>query len=244
MTSDRPAGVIAIVPARGGSERIPRKAIVDFGGRPLIAWTIEALLESAVCERVLVSTDDREIADVAVAAGAEVPFLREGYADDFTPVSTVTVAMVRELEKRGERVPDTVLHALVTSPLRTAEDVIRALATFRGRGVPFQLSCFAFTGMTPWWARRLDAQGRPTRLFPGPMRRSQDLEPLYCPSGAIWIARTDALLEAGTFYGPDHVMEPLPDWSAGLEIDTYEDLDLAQALLAMRTSRAAEDADA
>ena len=82
---------IALIPARGGSKRIPKKNIIEFSGKPMIAWTIEAALKSEKFEKVVVSTDDPEIASVAQKYGAAVPFLREEDADDFTPISTVTL---------------------------------------------------------------------------------------------------------------------------------------------------------
>ena len=78
---------IAIIPARGGSKRIPKKNIIDFNGKPMIAWTIKAALESKLFSKVLVSTDSEEIAEISQKYGADVPFLRRSFSDDITPVS-------------------------------------------------------------------------------------------------------------------------------------------------------------
>lgn len=90
---------IAIIPARGGSKRILKKNIIDFNGKPMIAWTIEAALKSQLFSKVLVSTDCEETADIARAFGAEVPFLRRGYSDDITPVSEATLDALLQAEK-------------------------------------------------------------------------------------------------------------------------------------------------
>jgi len=82
---------VAIIPARGGSKRIEKKNIINFCGKPMIAWTIEAAKKSEMFERVVVSTDDQEIAEVARQCGASVPFLRKQYADDISPVSLATI---------------------------------------------------------------------------------------------------------------------------------------------------------
>ena len=91
---------LAIIPARGGSKRIPRKNIKEFCGKPMIAYSIEAALESGLFDRVIVSTDDKEIADVAKEYGAEVPFIRPPeLSDDFTPTIPVIAHAIEELEK-------------------------------------------------------------------------------------------------------------------------------------------------
>jgi CMP-N-acetylneuraminic acid synthetase len=89
---------IAIILARGGSKRLPRKNILDFHGKPLLAWTVEAALHSGKFDRVLVSTDDREIADIARSFGAEVPFLRKIAAGDHASSSEATLAALQQAE--------------------------------------------------------------------------------------------------------------------------------------------------
>ena len=94
---------IAVIPARGGSKRIPRKNIIGFFGKPLIAWTIDAARESGLFDRVLVSTDDAEIAAIARDWGAEVPFLRDRHADDVAPVARATLRALEQVrEKLGK----------------------------------------------------------------------------------------------------------------------------------------------
>ncbi len=221
---------IAVIPARGGSKRIPHKNIIDFCGRPMIAWTIQAALESSLFDRVLVSTEDPEIAAVSREWGAECPFLREDCHDDHSGVSEATIhALGQAREYYGED-HEIVVQLMANCPLRQAEDIVSHLEVFRSQQRSFQISCFAFGWMNPWWALTLDAEGRGQRLFPQQQgRRSQDLPPLYCPTGAIWIARTDALLEQGSFYGEPLRYEPL-DWIRAVDIDTGADLRMARCL--------------
>src|ERR1700733_10576572 len=117
---------IAIIPARGGSKRIPGKNIRPLAGKPLIAYTLAAADESGLFERVVVSTDSLEIAEMARRFGAEVPFLREAtLADDFTPVSSVTVDALCRLDPAGDRF-EVVAKLMPNCPLRTADDIIES----------------------------------------------------------------------------------------------------------------------
>ncbi len=227
-------GRVAVIPARGGSKRLPRKNIMDFGGRPMLAWTIEAARAAAAFDRIIVSTEDEEIARIAVAAGAEVPFLREGFHDDVTPISEVTITVIGQLRARLGEDYDTVVQLMANCPLRNGDDIRVALAAFDAAGRDFQISCARFGWLNPWWAFKRDADGRGEWLNPDAIRsRSQDLPPLYGPSGAIWIARVAALEQAGTFYGPARRFEPMP-WERAVDIDDAEDLRLARALLKAR----------
>ena len=220
--------VVAVIPARGGSKRVPRKNIVDFEGKPLIAWTIEAARESALFQQVVVSTDSPEIAETARQYGADVPFLRIGAADDMSPVSSATIHTLHQLQERGQTF-DTVVQLMPVCPLRTAIDIRNAYAHYRASGADFQISCHRYVAMNPWWAVKLDQHGRPTPIFENTRIRSQDLPTLYCPTGAVWIASTRRLVEEGTFYGSGHVFWEI-DWKRAIDIDTDEDLTLAQVL--------------
>src|SRR5690606_22090036 len=90
---------IAIIPARGGSKRLPKKNILDFKGKPMIAWTIEAAISSELFDKVIVSTDTEEIKEISIQYGAEVPFLRQNTGDDFSPVSLATIEALNQAEK-------------------------------------------------------------------------------------------------------------------------------------------------
>lgn len=221
---------IAIIPARAGSKRIPEKNIMDFCGKPMIAWTIQAATQSGLFDRVLVSTDDPNIAKVSKAWGAEVPFLRLDCADDVTPVSEATASALQQAINYWQEDYVSVTQLMANCPIRTAPDINDAVTQFEAQDRIFQISCFKYGWMNPWWAVTLDSCGRPQRLFPeAASQRSQDLPELYCPTGAIWIAKTRALLLEKTFYGSGHVFEPL-SWESAIDIDDYEDLSFAKTV--------------
>jgi len=222
-------GALAIIPARGGSKRVPGKNVHPLRGRPLLAWTVEAALESARFSRVVVSTDDEEIAQVARDWGAEVPFLRREAADDHAPASAATLAAIEQSEAHWGETWDTVAQLFAVCPLRRARHIREAMDAYAESPADFMLSAYRFHWTNPWWACTLDEAGVPTRLFPDAYVRSQDLPPLYGPSGAIWIADAAALREAGTFYGPGHVYWPM-EWQAAVDIDSLEDLEIADSL--------------
>lgn len=220
---------LAIILARGGSKRLPRKNILDFHGKPMLAWTIEAALQSAQYDHVLVSTDDPEIAEIARAFGAEVPFLRDSAADDFTPSSEATLAALMQAEQYWGENFDIVSQLMANCPLRDAEDITAAVQNFTTRGAESQICSFRFGWMNPWWAVKLDEQGRPDYLFPEARgARSQDLPPLYCPSGAIWVACGPVLKSAKTFYTSNHIFHSL-SWMSAMDIDDIDDLEMAKA---------------
>lgn len=230
--------ILAVIPARGGSKRLPGKNVMPFLGRPMLAHTIEAARASGRFGRIVVSTDDAAIARTAAEAGVEVPFLRAVHADDHAPISAATIAAVEQATAHFGETYGTVVQLMPNCPLRDAGAVGEMLDAFESAGHDFMISAFRFSWMNPWWAVTLDPGGHPTRLFPEVGdSRSQDLAPLYCPSGAVWIARWPALREAGTFYGPGHVFHDI-GWERAVDIDDREDLVFAQAVAVARAVRA------
>lgn len=224
--------IIAVIPARGGSKRVPGKNIMDFFGKPMIAWTIEAAKASGLFDKIIVSTDDEEIAKVSREWGAEVPFLRDNKADDHSPVSEATIVTLKQLEAAGEQFDD-VVQLFAVCPLRTAEDIKSAYSFYTEKGRPFVLSSFKYVWMNPWWAMKFNDQNEATWIFEDAKKRSQDLPELFCPTGAIWIADVQSLYEDNSFYGKGHIFWEI-DWKHAVDIDNYEDVALAQALKAVR----------
>ncbi len=230
-------GHIAIILARGGSKRLPRKNILDFHGKPMLAWTIEAALRSEQYARVLVSTDDPEIAEIARAFGAEVPFLRKTGADDFTPSSEATLVALRQSEEYWQEKFEFVSQLMANCPLRDASDIRQSIKHFTENRADSQICSFRFGWMNPWWAAKLDGQGVPEYLFPeARLARSQDLSPLYCASGAIWLAKTSVLKYAKSFYTPNHILHAL-NWMSAIDVDDAEDFEMAKACFLIRKSR-------
>lgn len=225
---------IAIIPARGGSKRVPGKNIIDFQGKPMIAYTIEACIDAGVYSDIYVSTDDEEIAEISVKYGAKVPFLRENAADDFSPVSLAIIDMLKNLNGSYE----TVSLLMANCPLRRKNEIEDAMLNFKKRKLNFQISAFEYGWMNPWWAFKIGDNNKPVKIFEAEnnaFSRSQDLPKLFCPSGLIWIAKTAELLNSETFYGPGFELFPA-SWRYSVDIDSYDDLEMAKLLYAMNNS--------
>lgn len=223
---------LAVIPARGGSKRVPDKNIRTLGGRPLIAHTIAAALESGLFARVVVTTDSPAIADVAQACGAEVPFMRSAeLADDHTPVSAATVDALQRLDPASATYA-AVCQLMPNCPLRLASDIIGSRDQFVRTGAGSQLSVVRYGWLNPWWAMQRDDNFVIEPVFEQQLKqRSQDLPELFCPTGAVWWATADYLRRHGGFHGPGRTGWELA-WQRGVDIDTIEDFDLAEMLLA------------
>lgn len=227
---------IAVIPARGGSKRIPKKNIIDFMGKPLMAWTIEAAIQSNIFDRIILSTDDKEFAQVGEAYGIEVPFLRLDKVDDFSPVSEATISSVKQAERYFNEKYDVVVQLMANTPLRKASCIINHINKFFELSRDFQISAFQFGWMNPWWAAKIDKGGSPEWVLPdGFKKRSQDLPKLFCPTGAIWIAKVADLIESNTFYGINFKFCEL-DWVYSVDIDDYDDLEFAKAIYILKNN--------
>jgi pseudaminic acid cytidylyltransferase len=225
---------IAIIPARGGSKRVPGKNILPLAGKPLIAYTIEAALKSALFGRVVVSTDSEEIADVARTNGADVPFLRSSQiSDDVTPVSAATADALERLDPDGTQYK-IVAQLMANCPLRTAADLVSSYNQFSETSSDAQISVVRYGWQNPWWAMRRDAGSlKLDPLFPREMSaRSQDLPELFCPTGAIWWGKTSVIREQRTFHIPGRTGWEI-SWQHGVDIDTPEDMEFAKTLLGL-----------
>ena len=228
---------IAIIPARGGSKRLPKKNIMPFNGKPMIVWTIEAALQSGMFSKVLVSTDDEEIRRISIQAGAQVPFLRQTAFDDHATSSEATLAALNQAEQHWGDSYTSVTQLMPNCPVRDSMDIQDAIANFERSSAPAQISCFKFGWMNPWWAVQLSPEGKPIYTFPEIRQsRSQDLPHLYCPTGAIWIAKTSSLKLHGTFYAPEHVFHSM-HYTSAVDIDDQDDLLMAQAFAMLRQNQ-------
>lgn len=200
----------------------------------MLAWSIEAALQSRMFEEVLVSTDEPEIADLATNYGASVPFLRDKAADDHATSSEATIYALTQAEQHWGKQYHTVAQLMANCPMRTAGDIKDAIHAFERAAAPALISCFRFGWMNPWWAAKLGPDGHPDALFPEIRNaRSQDLPSLFCPSGALWVAQRRALVDSGSFYASGHVFHELPQISA-MDIDDRDDLMMAKAAYLVR----------
>ncbi|MFT0140051.1 pseudaminic acid cytidylyltransferase [Alcanivoracaceae bacterium MT1] len=220
---------IAVIPARGGSKRIPHKNIKPFCGRPMIAWSIRAAREAGCFDRILVSTDDDAVAAVAKAEGAEVPFRRPTeLADDHTPTVPVIAHAVAWLQQQGASVSE-VCCLYATAPFVRAGDILAALEALRvgGSDYAFPVTTFAFPIQR---ALRLDQRQRVSMFEPAHAKtRSQDLEEAFHDAGQFYWGRARAWLDGKAIFTPESVAVPLPRHRVQ-DIDTPEDWRRAEAL--------------
>ncbi len=216
---------LCVIPARGGSKRIPRKNVKDFLGKPLIAYSIEAALNSGVFERVIVSTDDAEIADVAVKFGAQVPFVRDAaLSDDY---ATSSDAVTDAATRLGGYSRVCCLYA--TAPLITGEILREAYGKFEEAGCEFLFSATEFS-FPIQRAIRLSKDGAVDMFYPQfALTRSQDLERAYHDAGAFYFGRREAWLEKKPIFAPHSKAFLLPR-NLVCDIDTPEDFEFAQKL--------------
>ncbi len=220
---------LAVIPARAGSKGIVRKNLRDFGGRPLVWHAVTCALACPGIDRVIVSTDDPEIADVAQEAGAEVPFLRPAeLALDETPG---IAPILHALETLGPVQEVVVLQP--TSPLRTAADVTGTMALRRRQGAPAAISvCDA--PCHPAWMYSRNSNGLLVPVLDGPqVTRRQDLPPVVVPNGAVYVADAAWLLRTGSFVSPETVGFVMPA-ERSVDLDDEHDWKFAELLLSER----------
>lgn len=221
------SGILALIPARGGSKGIPRKNVRPIAGKPLIAWTIEAALACEALAAVVVSTEDEEIAEVARAAGAETPFRRPAaLATDETPgIGPVQHAL--------QALPhfDAVLLLQPTSPLRTAGDIDGLLQMVKAAGATSAVSVCEVGDHPAWmFSRSGDGRLHPFLSDPRPARR-QDMEALVTLNGAMYYADRDQVLVRERLVAEDSLGYVMPV-ERSIDIDTPFDWHVAEMLLA------------
>lgn len=211
--------VLAVIPARGGSKGIPRKNIKKLAGKPLIGWTIEAAKKADCIDRIVVSTDDEEISNVAIEFGAEVPFHRPANlsTDEAPGVSTALHAL--------NNLPgyDWILLLQPTSPLRAIEDIdaIWRLCVERHAS-----SAVSVTEVSkhPLWMFKRRSDGSLEQFLPGmqTLARRQELPKAYALNGALYLARTEWVLSHQRLVGPDTLGYVMPA-ERSVDIDTQYD---------------------
>ncbi len=213
---------LAVIPARGGSKRIPRKNIKPFCGKPMIAWSIDAAVASNCFDRIIVSTDDPEIADVAKKCGAEVPFMRpQLLADDHAGTIPVIKHAIDQVSMTGES-PDFVCCLYATAPFVRAEDLRLGLEKLQNADADyaFSVTSYAFPVQR---AIRLTSEGRIAMLNPEHFNtRSQDLEEAFHDAGQFYWGKADAWLAEKVLFDSGSVPVVLPRHRVQ-DIDVEED---------------------
>lgn len=217
---------IAVITARGGSKRIPHKNIRPFCGRPILEYSIEAALASELFEEVMVSTDDGEIARVAEAAGAGVPFLRSSEtAGDFATTADVLLEVVREYEKQGRHF-DVLCCLYPTAPFVTPQKLRQALTLLEEQDADSVVPVVRYS--FPPQRAFVIRDGLTVLRYPEHARsRSQDLEPYFHDCGQFYMLRTERLLESGQIFMEHTVSLEMPETQVQ-DIDNETDWELAE----------------
>ena len=196
---------IAIIPARGGSKRIPRKNIRLFAGRPIIEWPISVALESGLFDQIIVSTDDTEIAEIASAAGASVPFMRpENLSDDYADTKSVVRHAISELKLETE--PEVQVCCIYpTSVFVDTQLLSEGLEKLRGGNARFVLSITSVDSSV-YRSFNKNEDDQITMLFPeNYAKRTQDLPNLYCDAAQFYWATVSAWQSDLQIFGPDSI---------------------------------------
>lgn len=235
--------VLGIVPARGGSKGIPRKNLVSVHGKPLLYYTAASALKSKRLARVVLSTDDPEIAAAGKEMGLEVPFLRPAeLARDNTPTIPVLQDVVRRLEGEGDHF-DAVLTLQPTNPLRRVEDIDGAIELMESTGADSVISFSDVGEKHPARMKMIDPEGRvrdPAFAEEYEGQRRQDLPKLYLREGSIYLTRREVLMEQNSLKGKDCRAWIIPEDRA-CNIDIPFDLYLVEQLMAYHVQRKATD---
>jgi CMP-N,N'-diacetyllegionaminic acid synthase len=225
--------ILAIIPARGGSKSIPRKNVRLLCGKPLIAHTIEVALSSKLVNRVVVSTEDKEIADISKEHGAEVISRPPELAQDDTPSLPVFQYAIKHLEERGDYRPEIIVVLQPTSPLRIAEDIDRAIEEFLEAKYDSVVSVCEVEH-PPHWMYTLEGE-RLKPLIEGGKKvvRRQDAPKVYRLNGAVYVYSRDTTMKENRVLGRDTKAYIMP-LERSIDIDTELDFKLAELLMRER----------
>jgi len=194
--------MLAIIPARGGSKGLPGKNIKLLGGVPLICHTIKAALDSNLIDRVIVSTENDEIASIAKNCGAEVPFMRSiDLASDTSMVMDSYLQVVDMITKENSKPIESFVALLPTVPLRTSKDIDKAIQIFNDKNANSVIS--VVEASTPvYWHRSISKEGILENFLPefNALKNRQELKKTYLPNGAVYVFRTEVLRSTREYY--------------------------------------------
>jgi CMP-N-acetylneuraminic acid synthetase len=229
--------VLGLIPARGGSKGIPRKNILSLGGKPLLQYSAEAALAARRLARVILSTDDEEIAKVGLECGLEVPFLRPAeLAEDTTPTLPVVQHAVRWLETEGDRF-DAICLLQPTNPFRRAEHIDACIDLLEKSGADSAVTVLPVPAeYNPHWVYFQDESGS-LRLSTGeetPIARRQALPPAFHREGSVYVTRRKVVMDENSLYGK-RVVGYLMEADSSVNIDNQEDWERAVAMLSSRS---------
>lgn len=230
---DEKPRVLAVIPARGGSKRLPRKNVLPLGGKPLIQWTIEAGRESGACQDLLVSTDDPEIAEIAQRCGAMVPWLRPAELATDTAGTGQVLSHALAWYESQFGVVDAVLLLQPTSPFRSSNSIAAAVALFARQPSEAVRSVVSVSPAHthPAWTFVLHDAGETMTPIMGwePLQhRSQDLPPTYSLNGALYVIPSEDVRRGLPILRPGVRPFVMTDNRESLDIDTMDDWEAAE----------------
>lgn len=194
--------MLAIIPARGGSKGLPRKNIKLLDGLPLICHSIKAALDSKLVDRVIVSTEDKEIASIAKDFGAEVPFIRpDSLAGDKSMAMDTYLNVVDLISQQNSKLVESFVALLPTVPLRTSEDIDEAIKIFNAKKADSVISVVE-ASIPIHWYRRITNDGKLVNFFPdfNAVKNRQEMEKTYVPNGAVYVFQTEILRLTRQYY--------------------------------------------
>lgn len=229
---DNKPRILAIIPARAGSKRLPGKNIKELAGKPLIQWTMEAAKNSALLTEVIVSTDDERIVELAKSIDVNVPFVRPQHlAQDKSSSIDVIKHAIDFLEKQG-KVFDFIMLLQPTSPLRTSCHIDEAINLLNKKGADAVISVCP-TEHSPLWSNTLDDSGKMDSFISPEIKntRSQDLPVHYRLNGALYITRITRLLAENTMFINDNIFAFKMTTESSVDIDERIDFTLAEAIM-------------
>jgi N-acylneuraminate cytidylyltransferase/CMP-N,N'-diacetyllegionaminic acid synthase len=225
---------LAIIPARGGSKGLPRKNIRPLLDKPLIAYTIMTALRAKALGRLVVSTDDPEIATIAKSYGAEVPFLRPAeLGQDDTPTIEVVRHVLANLKPLKSEQPEIVVLLQPTSPLRRAKDIDEAVAKLESSRADSVVSVCAVDHGLQWMMQLHGDRVLPLVGDAQKYVRRQDLPIVYQMNGAVYVTRTDVIIKQHRLFGED-TRGYIMDAESSIDIDTALDMKIASLLMKER----------
>lgn len=224
--------MISIIPARGGSKGLPGKNILPLCGKPMIAYTIEAAKQSKYIDRVIVSTDDQNIADIALQYGAEVPFLRPDFlASDTAQAVDNYIYTIERLSKEWNTPIEEFVVLQPTSPLRIVEDIDGAIEMFMEKKADSVIS-YTPEAHPVRWHKYLDENNAFVDIFDTTIANRQDLKTSYYPNGAVYVFRFSMIKERK--YYTDKSYGFVMPRVRSVDIDYKEDFDYVEFLMSRR----------
>ncbi|MDV6236872.1 acylneuraminate cytidylyltransferase family protein [Leptospira ellisii] len=221
--------MLAVIPARGGSKGLPGKNVRPLLGKPLIAYTIEAAKRSKEITRIVISTDDVDIADVAVSYGAELPFMRPAELATDTALGVDNyIYTIDRLEKEGNESIKSFTVLQPTSPLRISEDIDGAIHLFRERNADSVVS-YTEEAHPVVWHRYVNEDLSFENIFEENIKNRQDNRRSYYPNGCVFVFKADMVRKRRLY--SDRSYAYLMPRSRSVDIDTLEDFEYAEYLM-------------